>query len=203
MDIYNKLRELESDNPDYQNYRYFDCDGHPADCDVFLVGINPANGLPFNKQFWNYCNETTGFQLNKWLEEYKEERRNNDRREISPTRNRIETLRRILMPHNLLNCNIYSKNTPCLKDLEEIDKNTDIFKILLTNLQPKYIILHGGLTKKVFERMIPDHSAKVPDWQLHSIILNNYETKILTVPHLFNMALTIKNMDRNIERILK
>jgi hypothetical protein len=201
--LYQKLKALELEIPEYKYYRYFDCDGSPYDCDTFLIGINPANGLPFEKEFWDYCNEDSGFNLAKWLTDYKQERIDNNRSKSSLTRIRIELLREKLAPKKLLNCNVFSKNTPRLKDLQDIDRNIDIFKILLGEIIPENIILHGGITKKVFEKIVPDYSSKLADWQLHIIQINNKDVKIISVPHLFNMAFTPeKNSGRNIEKIL-
>lgn len=204
MNISKQLKALEFKHPEYKNYRYFDCDGDPYKCDVFLVGLNPAFGLPNGKEFWDYWSETSGFELSRWKVDYQTEREKIKKTKISPTRNRIETLRATLQPHKLLNCNIFSKNSPRLKDLKQYDMDTEIFCALLRELSPKYIILHGGLTKKVFEKIVPVYSSEHPDWQTQPIQLNGEEIKVLSVPHLFNMALThSKNEQRNIELVAK
>lgn len=138
------------------------------------------------------------------MEDYQAERERSKKSKTSPTRNRIETLRTAVLPYKLLNCNIFSKNTPRLKDLKSDDRDTEIFNILLKELNPKYIILHGGLTKKVFEKIVPAYSARYPDWQKLQILLNGKEIQLLSIPHLFNMALThSKNEHRNIELVAK
>jgi hypothetical protein len=200
MNIVQKLKLLEVKNAGYKKYRYFDCDGDPYNCDTMLVGLNPALGLPDNKIFWDYWSDVSGFELKKWKEDYETERIKLNKPKTSPTRNRIEVLRTSIQPYKLLNCNIYSKDTPRLKDLKSNDREVEIFNILLSEIKPKIVILHGRLTKKIFEKIIPLYISKHPNWDIHEIQLCGNLVKIITIPHLFNMALTHgKNPTRNIE----
>ena len=52
--------------------RPFVCDGSPLDCRVFLVGINPATEMSGN--FWDFWDDDSGFNKEKWRERYDEER---------------------------------------------------------------------------------------------------------------------------------
>ena len=64
------LREIVGDP--CGDLRPFVCDGFPLECEVFLVGYNPASGQLGD--FWQYFNEN-GFGKKQWFRDYKAARR--------------------------------------------------------------------------------------------------------------------------------
>lgn len=208
MQLIYKLKELEKTNPDYKSLRYFDCDGDPSLCDVFLIGINPATGLPNGKEFWEYWNDNNGFALETWLKDYTKERKEilQKKTERSPTRNRIEALRQKLKEkgHALLNCNVYTKQTPRASELKAEDKNLDVFQLLLNELKPKFLILHGRQPKDVLHRIAKNFPSDSVKWQPFEVEFENFKSKAISAPHLFNLAISReKNEHRNLDLIVE
>ena len=69
--IYNNEIELFEKLKSYPDPRPFVCDGNPLECNIFIVGINPATEMEVKfEEFWN----KEGFNKQKWLEAYKIER---------------------------------------------------------------------------------------------------------------------------------
>jgi hypothetical protein len=52
--------------------RPFVCDGSPLDCEVFIVGFNPAT--PMSLGFWEFWRRGRGFDKVSWLDAYIKDR---------------------------------------------------------------------------------------------------------------------------------
>ncbi len=87
-----KLREIAGDA-----VRPFLCTGSPLECEVFLVGINPATDIPL----WAYWSNETGCDKKGWLEAYVRKHGG-----FRPTRKRIESVLNGLSPVKPLETNI-------------------------------------------------------------------------------------------------
>lgn len=128
--------------------RPFVCEGSPLDCDVFLVGINPASEMSVD--FWHFWSDSYGFDKRAWYEEYKEERRNRPLKPGRKKRNEVSNTRRIIeevvlgaSPVKCLETNVYAKATKQALDLEEQDRITAPVDYLLRKVAPKLVIAHG------------------------------------------------------------
>lgn len=122
------------------NLRPFICDGSPLECNIFIVGINPATSL--NKPFFNYYNLSV-FDKKKWMIDYCESRRNK-KTLISPTRKKIENLVNDIFGENkCLETNIYSYPSIDLKSLDNKFKSTEIINFLIDSIRPKALFIHG------------------------------------------------------------
>ena len=86
---------LRTAAPPLSGLRPFVCEGSPLNCQVALVGYNPATSL--SADFWDFWDAESGFDKERWFETYKQERAaeplkegRTRRRQISMTRQRIE-----------------------------------------------------------------------------------------------------------------
>ena len=135
-----RLKELTNND---QTLRPFICDGNPLESKIFIVGINPATQM--KSSFWDYY-QNENFDKRKWLVDYIKFRKSEGKKtKLSPTRNKIEKLViDTFAEHQCLETNVYSKPSEMLKNLEEQNKNTDIFNFLVRAIKPKAILIHGN-----------------------------------------------------------
>jgi hypothetical protein len=124
------VRRLAESGPGWP----FVCDGSPFDCEVFLVGINPAANVPI----WPHWLDGSGMNKAGWLTNYL-----NTHSKFTPTRSRIERLGRALRPTQLLETNIFPHHSPREHDLPHHLKRTDVFDFLLATLKPRILFVHG------------------------------------------------------------
>ena len=66
--------------------RPFVCDGSPLDCDVFIVGYNPATKM--DGDWWRFWKPNYGYQKDEWFKEYCAQRGG----KVSKTRAKIENI---------------------------------------------------------------------------------------------------------------
>ena len=128
--------------------RPFVCEGSPLDCDVFLVGINPASRMSVD--FWDFWSDSYGFDKRAWFEKYKEERGSRPLKHGRKRRNEVSNTRRIIEevvsganPVNCLETNMYAKATKQASDLDERSKISTSFDYLLRQIAPRLVIAHG------------------------------------------------------------
>jgi hypothetical protein len=90
-------------------FRPLVCDGLPDASEVIVIGENPATELEAN--WWSYWDPTQGFHYDKFISDYKMERRASRKStEISATRSRLARIR----GHGIraIETNIYSNERP-------------------------------------------------------------------------------------------
>ena len=99
-----------------ENCRPLVCQGSPYDCKIFVVGLNPATAM--ENVFWQYWNNSTGFDKDSWFEAYKIERKSRplkpgkkSRRDVGTTRRNLNKLADLIGTDEILETNIYSKPT--------------------------------------------------------------------------------------------
>ncbi len=141
-------RDLESLIGKPTDLRPFVCEGSPLECEVFLVGFNPAS--PMSVDFWDFWKDSYGFNKCAWFEKYKYERRNRPlkrgrtrRNEVSNTRRTIDVVVESARPVKCLETNIYANATEQKSDLKAKDRVTAPFDYLLHEVAPKLVIAHG------------------------------------------------------------
>lgn len=169
----------------YNNPRPFVCDGNPLECNIFIVGINPATKMEINfEDFWN----EDGFDKQKWIEVYKYERANaplkvgkKKRLLVSPTRKNIDHIIKHITSGKVLETNLYIKQTKEAHELKKKDKKTDIFELLINEIKPKIVVLHGKSVKYFF-RMKYDDSISEDNFA--EIKINNISTLAYATKHL-------------------
>lgn len=128
--------------------RPFVSDGSPLDCEVFIVGLNPAS--PMKADFWSFWQSEVGFDKARWFEAYLADRAarplkpgRKRRNAVSNSRRVIEWLIPALSPAKCLETNIYSAATEELRDLEQERRITAPFDFLIDTIKPAVVIVHG------------------------------------------------------------
>lgn len=128
--------------------RPFVCDGSPLECDVFIVGFNPATTM--SADFWQFWRSGEGFDKEAWLEAYKKDRQVRPLRQGKTRRNSVSPSRRVIdlvlegaSPYRCLETNIYSASTEQAVDLASEQRITAPFDFLLVNIKPRVIVAHG------------------------------------------------------------
>ena len=150
------------------NLRPFVCEGSPLECEVFIVGSNPATEMSTNP--WKYWSDDYGFYKSRWFEEYKDERKKRPlkpgrtrRNKISRTRKRINLVVEGACPVKCLETNIYAKPSENEDDLEKYLKTLSLedekrliapFDYLLKQIRPKLVVSHGDKAKDYLQRQV-------------------------------------------------
>lgn len=148
------------------NLRPFVCDGSPFECEVFIVGLNPATEMSIDP--WKYWSDDYGFQKCRWFREYAETYHEHQRKAgkkritlMSPSRERIECVVRGACPVKCLETNIYakpSKNKDELKlflkklSCDDQKRLTAPFETLLKQVKPKLVVIHGTDAQQHFRQ---------------------------------------------------
>jgi len=148
-----ELRGLCAD----QTERPFICDGSPLDCEVFIVGFNPATEMC--SDFWSFWDSDRGFNKQEWLDAYTSERNARQLKPGEQRRNTTSNTRRVigwilnfLGPEvRCLETNIYSMATKKERDLPKSKRQTAIFEHLLDAIEPRVIVSHGEKARKYLE----------------------------------------------------
>lgn len=147
LEFKDKLEVLIEANP---KLRPFVCDGYPLECEVFIVGINPATST--DSKFLDHWIGSK-FDKEKWFEDYKKERRSKGKQEISPTRRKIDFIvNEVFKDFKCLETNVYSYATAGVKDLAKDNKKTELFEFLLKDIKPKALFLYGKEPRKYIEK---------------------------------------------------
>ena len=128
--------------------RPFVCDGSPLDCKVFLVGLNPAS--PMKGDFWDFWRPGFGFDKPRWFDAYKAERAarplklgRTRRNAVSNSRRVVEWISSSLGAVKCLETNVYSAATEEFCDLEQQQRITAPFDLLLDRIKPAVVVVHG------------------------------------------------------------
>lgn len=129
-------------------FRPFVCDGSPLECEVFIVGFNPAT--PMSADFWQFWHPSKGFDKESWFEAYKKDRQarplkpgKTRRNSVSPTRRVMDWVLEGAAPYRCLETNIYSASTEQAVDLASERRITAPFDFLLASIRPRVIVAHG------------------------------------------------------------
>ena len=168
-----------------ENCRPFVCQGSPYDCKIFVVGLNPATAM--ENVFWQYWNDSTGFDKDSWFEAYKNERKSRllkpgkkTRRDVGTTRSNLNKLIELIDSDEILETNIYSKPTERYAELRAEEKDTVVFQFLMTEIKPKLIITHGKDPARYFDRKVREFG----DFEIETVIKKGNSYDIMSVPHL-------------------
>jgi len=124
--------------------RPFVCNGSPLDCQIFIVGFNPARHL--KKSFLNYWNDNTGFNKDQWLVDFYQQHNN------ARTRNVIERIANSALQKVTLDTNIYWYPTSKARDLKEENKMTGGIKFLMRQIKPKVVFVHNNKAIEFFTK---------------------------------------------------
>lgn len=144
----NELTSLIGRPTKPRKLRPFVCEGSPLECDVFIVGLNPATKM--SADFWQFWRSDHGFDKKAWFEAYKKERKlrplrpgQKHRTEVSRTRGVIECILEEAGSVQCLETNIYADPTERGRDLPHSQRVTAPFDYLLKRIKPGLIVVHG------------------------------------------------------------
>ncbi|MBT3905167.1 MAG: type B chloramphenicol O-acetyltransferase, partial [Rhodospirillaceae bacterium] len=155
------------------------------ECQVFLVGYNPATNMSDN--FWDFWTEQ-GFDRTLWYAEYLRERATRPLKPGKTRRQNVSSTRRMMdkviegagIP--ILETNLYAHPSVDAKSLKHKDRRP--FDFLLDTIQPKVIVTHGEDAKQVMAEI-------------------QTSAKVISVPHLsrgwsFDRALSLGQNIKNL-----
>lgn len=131
--------------------RPFVCEGSPLDCDVFIVGYNPATKM--EGDWWRFWKAGYGYQKGEWYREY-----STQRGKLSKTRAKIEDIVDALSDVHVLEANIDAR--PSAKKSEYPKPVTGPFDFVLSVCRPKVIIAHGT-----------DAVVHLQSWKAHGTLI--------------------------------
>lgn len=128
--------------------RPFVCDGSPLECEVFVVGFNPATEMPGD--FWDHWTDGVGMDKSTWFEAYVSDRRmrplkpgKTSRQAISATRLRLGWIEEAATGVRILETNVFARATRTKAELALKDRNSEPFRFLMATIQPRVIVAHG------------------------------------------------------------
>jgi hypothetical protein len=135
--------------------RPFVCEGSPLDCEIFLVGFNPATELATD--FWSFWRTGYGFDKREWLKAYAQTRLTpkpgkTRRLKTSPTRLRMQAFVEAAAPVKVLETNIFSADSADMRSLDRSRREIAPLHFLLEAIRPKVVVAHGD---KAIEAMRP------------------------------------------------
>ena len=114
--------------------RPFVCEGSPLDCEVFIVGYNPATQM--DGDWWRYWDPKYGYHKKEWFRDYLAQRGG-----LSKTRSKIEDIVRGLSGVRVVEANIDAR--PSAKKSAYPKPVTEPFDFLISVCRPKVVIAHG------------------------------------------------------------
>lgn len=117
------------------NLRPFVCEGSPLECEVFIVGYNPATAM--DGDWWRYWKTGYGFQKDLWYADYLTARGG----EASKSRMKIADFVNGLPNARVLEANIDAR--PSKRKSEYPRPVTAPFDYLLKTIKPTVILAHG------------------------------------------------------------
>lgn len=162
-----KLREITGMD---EKVRPFVCKGSPLDCQVFIVGFNPATA---NVSFWDFWKPPYGFDKRAWQRAYKIARKApplasqgkaRGLKSQSNTRQRIECIVQAAHPVKCLETNIYATPSRKQKDLRKESQLTKVFDFLLEYIQPRVVFVHGAPAVEHMRRKLGLAELKPPEY---------------------------------------
>lgn len=199
-----------------QDDRPFVCNGNPLDCEVFIVGFNPATAIKDSKFTDFFINGV--FDKEKFTNIYKSaraeqrEQAGKEGNKISKTRKGIDLISTQLEKEEIktLETNVYFKPTSKAKELKKEDRNAGQFLELLSLFKgsnnPKVIFIHGGKTLKTFAKMLKlegDFEVESESLGTHTFKLNNQNVKLLWTYHLSFQKMATEEMRKKVVDTIK
>jgi hypothetical protein len=135
--------------------RPFVCDGSPLECEVFIVGFNPATSVGF----WEFWDTGHGFDKKAWFEAYKKKKQNG----IGPAHRILECALESAAPVKCLETNLYSAPTKSAAGLPRQQRKPEIFDYLLATIKPKVIVAYAAEAVRHIHS-ISDSTGQSADW---------------------------------------
>lgn len=171
-----------------EKLRPFVCRGNPLECEIIVIGINPATQM--KEEFWHYFNKHEGFEFSKWEGDYINERKSIGKRSIfSPTRCRLNYLSNKLPEYKILETNVFCFPTEKAAYLTNQDKTTLVLDFLLKSVEPRIILVHGKEAREHLSQIVGQNIERYKDRELLTLRYNqSFEVSIIAINHLFNQS---------------
>ncbi|SFC23867.1 hypothetical protein SAMN05216344_1128 [Polaromonas sp. OV174] len=129
------------------------CEGSPFDCNVAIVGINPAT----TTQFWPYWTDSLGMDRTAWIDAYKTKHRKFNRSRAA--------LERFIpqIKANVVEVNAYARQSRRFADLQRQHRTSSAMEFLLSAIRPRVIVYAGAAALNAGERLTPAwHPVVIP-----------------------------------------
>lgn len=114
--------------------RPFVCEGSPLECEIFIVGYNPATKM--DGDWWRFWKQGYGYKKSVWFDEYISQRG-----DVSKTRSKIQEIVSSLPDARVLEANIDAR--PSQRKSAYPRPVTKPFDYVLSVCNPKVVIAHG------------------------------------------------------------
>lgn len=161
-----------------EKMRPFVCEGSPLDCQIFIVGFNPATEV----EFWRFWSARNGFDKQEWLKEYCRQRAANGKYRPSNTRRAIKWIVDAAQPTRCLETNLYAVSSPKKKDLPPEWRSTAVFDFLLEAIRPPVILVHGKDARAHLQGLLC--RGEIELWEARRVSLRVGDTIVYAGPHL-------------------
>ena len=166
--------------------RPFVCEGFPHDCDIIVIGQNPATHL--NRDWREFWNETSGFNYTSFTEAYEEHRRKQGKARKSRTRTRFDRFW-----DNGFKC--VETNVCSEVGVEKSDKecycNAGFLRVLLDNMPRQHrigVFAHGvPATNFIDNYQCPDN------WHVHKTCHLHLQRKEIRFKEIDRFCEELKN----------
>lgn len=138
--------------------RPFVCGGSPLECNVFIVGFNPATEMAGD--FWDHWKTGAGFNQQAWFQAYLSDRKTRplkpgkkSRPSVSNTRRCLSWIEEGAAGVKILETNIFARATATKAELALKDQDSAPFRFLVDTIQPKVIVAHGKPAHVVVDQL--------------------------------------------------
>lgn len=130
--------------------RPFVCDGSPLECQIFLVGIEPATKM--ETEFWEFWRSGYGYDRQAWADAYERARRIQGKGAKSPTRRNMDHfIVGAAAGTKVLETNVYAG--PRARHRRDGTEIRAPFLFLLEAIRPKVLFVHGQPAKKEIQAL--------------------------------------------------
>jgi hypothetical protein len=134
----------------------FVCDGSPLECQIFLVGFNPAAEM--DTDFWAFWQPGRGYDKAAWYSRYKTDRAARPLKRgkglaVTPTRRNIDAFLEGAGSVRVLETNIYSGPSTDMRNLDVGGRESAPFHFLLEAIRPKVVVTHGREANDLMSRL--------------------------------------------------
>lgn len=197
--FYNELKAIVKE----EELMPFVCNGNPLHANIIIIGYNPTTSY----NFWDFFSLEKGFDSNAEFENYKKNRRDKRKTEVSITRKRIRMLEQEILSNfpaiTILKMNLYAKATRREKDLQKIDQDLEIFNFLIKNLHPRIIVVHGRKPQKYLKSLDMSQSDLIHISDIPILYEQHFSSRGYSFEQINQLSQKILNIYNNQANIVK
>lgn len=131
--------------------RPFVCEGSPLACDILLVGFNPRTPMPAD--YWSFWREGYGFEKKTFEQAYEVSQLADGQSHASNTREVMRRFAKGASDCNIVEANLYAKNSKDERALAKSDRDLRPFRFILGVIHPRVVVPFGRFAKREFAGM--------------------------------------------------